>query len=292
MTPTEVFNMVQQVLTYSIFSVNQTQVTVGSIFMLFLGMAIVFFVSKVLVKKILARILTKTNMDAGTQYTLTRITEYLVIVLGGIMVFQMIGIDLSGLIVIFGFMSVGIGFGLQNVTSNFISGLILLFERPISVGDRVVVGDTEGDVEEIRIRATVIKTTKNVSIIVPNSEFVSANVINWTHSDSKIRLDVNIGVSYDSDLDLVLRALEEVAEESPDVLNSPKPEALLLEFGDSSWDMQLRIWIENAKDHWQTRSNINCAIVRKFRKHNIEIPFPQQDLHVRSPLPVPLKSNP
>lgn len=292
MTPTEVFNMVQQVLTYSIFSVNQTQVTVGSIFMLFLGMAIVFFVSKVLVKKILARILTKTNMDAGTQYTLTRITEYLVIVLGGIMVFQMIGIDLSGLIVIFGFMSVGIGFGLQNVTSNFISGLILLFERPISVGDRVVVGDTEGDVEEIRIRATVIKTTKNVSIIVPNSEFVSANVINWTHSDSKIRLDVNIGVSYDSDLDLVLRALEEVAEESPDVLNSPKPEALLLEFGDSSWDMQLRVWIENAKDHWQTRSNINCTIVRKFRKHNIEIPFPQQDLHVRSPLPVPLKSNP
>jgi len=291
MTPTEMFTLIQRILSYSIFSINQTQITLGSIFMLFVVMVIVLFVSKILVKKILARILTKTNMDTGTQYTLTRITEYLVIMLGGILAFQMIGVDLSGLIVIFGFLSVGIGFGLQNVTSNFISGLILLFERPIAVGDRVMVGDTEGDVEEIHIRSTIIKTVNNVSIIVPNSEFVSSNVINWTYSDPKVRLDISIGVSYDSDLDLVLNSLKEVAEDNADVLVSPKPEVLFLEFGDSSWNLELRIWIDEPTRHWHVRSDINCAIVRKFRENKIEIPFPQRDLHLRSPLPVPIKSN-
>ena len=207
------------------------------------------------------------------------------------MAFQFIGVDLSGIVVILGFLSVGIGFGLQNLTSNFISGIMLLFERHVQIGDRVTVAGTEGDVEEINIRSTTVRTLNNVSIIVPNSEFISANVINWSHGDIKVRLDIDVGVSYESDLDTVMKSLHEVADESKDVMKMPKSDVLLMSFGDSAWDMRLRIWIEDPKKYNEVRSDINCAIVRKFRANNIEIPFPQRDLHVRSPLPVPLASN-
>ena len=140
----------------------------------------------------------------------TGVIVWLTTLIIAIVAFQTIGINLSGLAVIFGLLSVGIGFGLQNVVSNFIAGLILLFERPISVGDRVTVGDTEGDVMEIKIRATIIRSLNNISIIVPNSEFISGRVINWSHGDAKVRLEIEVGVSYNSDLDLVLASLKEV----------------------------------------------------------------------------------
>jgi small-conductance mechanosensitive channel len=173
------------------------------------------------------------------------------------------------------------------VTSNFIAGLILLFERPIKVGDRVTVGHTEGNVIAINMRSTTIRSLNNISIIVPNSEFVSSQVINWSHGDPKVRLVVDVGVSYNSDLDKVIRSLHEVAEESPNVLKHPEPDVLFSSFGDSSWNMKLRVWLENPENYYKILSDINCAIVRKFRENNIEIPFPQRDLHVRSPLPVP-----
>jgi small-conductance mechanosensitive channel len=198
-----------------------------------------------------------------------------------------VGIDLSGLAVIVGLLSVGIGFGLQNITSNFISGLILLFERPIKIGDRITVGHTEGDVIAINMRSTTIRSLNNISIIVPNSEFVSSQVINWSHGDPKVRLDVHVGVSYHSDLDAVIQALREVAEESPSVLKNPEADVLFSGFGDSSWNMELRVWLEDPKKYYLTRSEINCAIVHKFREYGIEIPYPQRDLHVRSPLSMP-----
>ncbi|MBN1212237.1 MAG: mechanosensitive ion channel, partial [candidate division Zixibacteria bacterium] len=178
------------------------------------------------------------------------------------------------------------------ITSNFISGLILLFERPIKVGDRVTVGDTEGDVLAINMRSTTIQTLDNIAIIVPNSEFISANVTNWSYGDPKIRLQLEVGVSYNSDLDAVLQSLKEVADEHPKVLREPKPDVLLRGFGDSSWNMILRVWIAHPKRYHTIRSELNCAIVRKFREKNIEIPFPQRDLHVRSPLPLPLRTEP
>jgi len=189
--------------------------------------------------------------------------------------------------VIIGLLSVGIGFGLQNITSNFISGIILLFERPIKIGDRISVGHTEGDVTAINMRSTTIRSLNNISIIVPNTEFISSQVINWSHGDPKVRLDVQVGVSYHSDLDAVIRALREVAEESPTVLKNPVPDVLFSGFGDSSWNMELRVWLQDPKTYYSTRSEINCAIVHKFRQYGIEIPYPQRDLHVRSPLPIP-----
>jgi len=192
-------------------------------------------------------------------------------------------------VVVFGFLSVGIGFGLQNITSNFISGLILLFERPIKIGDRVTVGGTEGDVVEIKMRSTVIRSLENISIIVPNSEFVSAQVVNWSHGDKKVRIGINVGVSYQSDLDTVLRTLREVADEHKDVLKTPEPFVRLREFGDSSWNMFMGAWISEPENFYRVRSDLNCAIVRKFRENRVEIPFPQRDLHIRSPLPVPFE---
>ena len=157
-----------------------------------------------------------------------------------------------------------------------------MFERPISVGDRVEVDGIEGDVIEISIRSTKIRTVNNISIIVPNSKFVENNVVNYSHGDPSFRLDINVGVSYASDLDTILKAMNEIADENPHVMDNPEHEVHLVEFGDSSWNMQLRLWIANVKDRYRFRNEIHQAIVRKFDKYEIEIPFPQRDLYIKS----------
>ncbi|MBN2000676.1 mechanosensitive ion channel family protein [candidate division KSB1 bacterium] len=265
-----------------IFALGETTISPFSILKFTVIFVAFVWFSKYIARKLMVKILSRFQIESGLSYTLTRITEYILISVGAIVAFQNIGIDLSGLAVIFGLLSVGIGFGLQNISSNFISGLILLLERPVKVGDRVTVGDIEGDVEEINMRATTVRTINNISIIVPNSEFISNKVINWSHGDSKVRLDIEIGVSYNSNLKTVQDALLHVAQEADLVLNSPSPEVLLKNFGDSAWEMQLRVWIKDPKKHHHVRSNIRCAIVEEFRKKKIEIPFPQRDLYIRS----------
>jgi small-conductance mechanosensitive channel len=275
---------------FKLFEINQTAITPASILVFILVILAFFIISRILNRGVLRRVLDRLNMERGMQFTLIRINHYIIMIIGAVIAFQIVGFNLGGLAVIFGFLSVGIGFGLQNITSNFISGLILLFERPISVGDRVTVGDTEGDVTAINMRSTTVRSLNNITIIVPNSEFIANNVINWSHGDPKIRLDIPVGVSYSSDVDLVIKALHEVAQEHSAIMADPKPEVLLKNFGDSSWDMELRVWVGQAKGYYRVRSEINVAIVRKFRQYDIEIPFPQRDLHVRSPLPVPLST--
>lgn len=272
--------LIRDILHFRLFEINQTPVSIASILMFVLVMFIFFIISRITNRVILKQLFVRLKLDESKSYTVIHITHYLIMIIGAIVSFQFIGIDLSGLAVIFGLLSVGIGFGLQNVTSNFIAGIILLFERPISIGDRVIVGDIEGDVEEISIRSTKIRTLNNVYIIVPNSHFVSGSVINWSHADNKTRIEVPVGVSYHSDLDTVITALLEVATENGVVLKNPEPDVLLREFGDSSWNMVLRVWIPDPKQHHIIRSDLNKAIVRKFRKHNVEIPFPQRDVHI------------
>ena len=288
MTWDEINAFIQQVLNYTIFQIKETPVTVISILIFLLFISGFIFLAISVRKALNRKILRHFKIDEGTSYTLSRITQYTIITIGALISFQFVGIDLSGLAVIFGLLSVGIGFGLQNVTSNFISGLIILFERPISVGDRVTVSNIDGDVTEINIRSTKVRTVNNVSIIVPNSEFVSKDVINYSHGDPTYRLDIDVGVSYGSDLETVLKAMREVADENKHVLQKPPPDVHLLEFGESSWNMQLRSWIGDVKDYPQIRNELNQAIVRKFREYGVEIPFPQRDLHVRSSVPLPL----
>lgn len=288
MTWEELFAYINDILNFTLFQIKETPVTVLSVF-IFILLITGFIILGVSARKTLNRkILRHFKIDEGTTYTLSRITQYIIITIGALVSFQFVGIDLSGLAVIFGLLSVGIGFGLQNVTSNFISGLIILFERPISVGDRVTVNNIEGDVTEINIRSTKVRTVNNISIIVPNSEFVSKDVINYSHGDPTYRLDVDVGVSYGSDLDTVLKAMQEVADESINVLKKPKAEVHLINFGDSSWNMQLRAWIGDVKHYPKIRNELNQSIVRKFREYNIEIPFPQRDLHVRSSVSLPV----
>ncbi len=264
---------------------GQTPVTLMSLILLLSFFIIFVLLSRWVTKTLGLKVLSQLHIEEGTRYNLERVVYYTLVIIGAALAFQFIGINLTGLAVIFGLLSVGIGFGLQNITSNFIAGLILLFERPVAVGDRVTVGDAEGDVIEINIRSTTIRTVNNIDIIVPNSEFISEKVTNWSHGEKKIRLDINVGVSYNSDLDTVLRCLKEVADESDHVLKFPEPAVNFVEFGDSSWNMQLRCWIADPKQHPLIRSEINCEIVRKFRANNIEIPYPQSDLHVRSSIP-------
>lgn len=155
--------------------------------------------------------MTRSDVDPGVRYSIRRATEYGVIAVGVVISVQMIGLDLTALGLVFGLLSLGIGFGLQNLTANFISGLILLIERPVKLGDRVQIGDAEGDVIAINIRSTVVRGLDNVSLIVPNAELISNTVINWSHNDRRIRLSVPVGVSYQSDVDLVLATLLDVA---------------------------------------------------------------------------------
>ncbi len=285
----EIIAEVHELLTTTLFTLQETPVSLFSI-TVFLIFITIFILAGRFIKSLLQnRILKRFDIEHGLRYTLARVTQYTIISIGILISFQFIGIDLSSLAVIFGLLSVGIGFGLQNITSNFISGLIVLFERPISVGDRVSVGGVEGDVIEINIRATKIRTLNNISIIVPNSEFVASNVINYSHGDPTYRLDLKVGVSYSSDLDTVLKALQEVLDEHPKIMKTPKSQIHLVEFGDSSWNMQVRGWIPDVKEYPVIRDQLNQAIVKKFRKNNIEIPFPQRDLHVRSSISIPHK---
>ena len=286
----DVWQLLEQIFHFQLFNVGGTSITVASIAIFFILFTVLIILSNYISKLLASKVLSRLRVDAGLAYTFKRVTMYILVALSGIISFQFIGLDLGGLAVIFGLLSVGIGFGLQNLTANFIAGLVLLFERPIKIGDKVTVGDTLGDVIAINMRSTTIRSIQNISIIVPNSQFVSEQVINWSHRDPTVRLDLDIGVSYGSDLDTVLQSLREVAAENPDVLDNPAPEVMHFGFGDSAWNMQLRVWIRDPNEQFRIRSDINCAVVRKFRDRGVEIPFPQRDLHIRSPLPVPLRS--
>ena len=285
---TQVVNTLDHFFTYPIFTINQTPITLSSLtfFVFIMGM---FWIMNTIVRRFLRNQLQKrSKMPVATQYTVIRIFQYVLLFAGTIIAFQVVGVDLSGLAVIFGFLSVGIGFGLQNLTSNFIAGLMLLFEQHIKVGDRITVGDTEGDVTEINIRSTTIRSLNNIAFVVPNSEFISTTVINWSHGDPKTRLEIEVGVSYSSDLDTVINSLLEAAKEHPSTLSHPAPKAWLMSFGDSAWNMRLLCWVGDPQGRRQVLSDINCAIVKNFRKNGVEIPFPQRDLHVRTPLPLPI----
>ncbi len=288
---TEFLSTLQEFLNLRLFDLQNTPVTIMSFVVFFVFLSFFLFLGAFVRRMLNGKVLDRFNIDSGLKYTLSRMSQYIIVIIGLLLSFQFLGIDLTGLAVIFGLLSVGIGFGLQNVTANFISGLIVMFERPITIGDRVEVGGVEGDVIEINIRSTKIRTLNNISIIVPNTEFVSNNVINYSHGDTSFRLDINVGVSYSSDLNTVLKALNDVADEHPKIMKNPPHQVHLTEFGDSSWDMQLRVWVPNVKERYILRNELHQAIVRKFAEMNIEIPFPQRDLHFRSGVPVPVDTN-
>lgn len=250
---------------------------------LLLLLALVFWLSSVLKRFFLNRFLVSSGLNRSLQYTIAQIAGYLILLIGVTIVLQNAGINLSALAVLAGAVGVGVGFGLQNIASNFISGIILLIERPVKIGDRIVVGQVEGTVKEIRARSTTVLTNDNIAMIIPNSKLVEDTVTNWTHSDPKTRFRIPIGVAYGSDVAKVEALLLEVAREHPKALTDPSPAVLFEGFGDSSLNFELGVWSEEMSyQPRRFRSDLNFAIERKLRAAGIEIPFPQRDLWIRS----------
>jgi small-conductance mechanosensitive channel len=281
-----IFNEVRRIIEYPLFVMNQRPITITSILV---GLVIILafvILSRGLRKVIKTKLFPKYKLDEGIQLAILKVLHYLMVGLGIIIAVQTIGLNLTSLAVVFGLLSVGIGFGLQNIVSNFISGLIILFERPIKIGDQISIGDVLGKVSNISLRATLIRTFDNISIIVPNSEFITSQVINWSHRDPKIRIHVNVGVAYGSDVPLVINSLLEVAQNHPEVLKDPAPKVWFIEFGDSSLNFDLLAWIPSPKSRPDVISDLNKKIDEIFRKNKIQIPFPQRDLHIRSSVPI------
>ena len=245
-----------------------------------------FWVSRMLRGMLRRNVFRRTHLNIGIQETICRILHYIIMLIGAVLAIQQIGIDLTTLAAIGAVLMVGIGLGLQNITSNFISALILLFERPVQVGDFVEVGGVQGRIRAIKTRSSVVETLDNVSIIVPNLNFITQNVTNWSYRDSKVRIHVSVGVSYGSDVDLVAETLLRVGRSHQEVLLNPEPAIQFLEFADSTLNFDLLVWINDASRQYFIKSDLNFAVVKAFREKDITIAFPQRDLHIRTAIPI------
>jgi small-conductance mechanosensitive channel len=253
------------------------------IFLLIALLIAVFWFSSRTKRFLFNRFLVRSGLDRSLQYAIAQIISNLVLVFGIFIVLDNAGIHLGALAVFAGAVGVGVGFGLQNIASNFISGLVILAERPITIGDRVEVAGVIGQVQQIRARSTVIVTNDNISMIVPNSKFIDSPVTNWTYGDPRVRFRIPIGVAYGSDVKEVADALVAAGKSSPHVLEDPAPSVFLKEFGESSINFELVVW-SSEMSHRPSRfkSDLNFAIEEKLREAGIEIPFPQRDLHIRT----------
>lgn len=265
---------------FRLFDANITYLTIIiSLFIIILSTQF----SNVFSNKILPKILSKYDIDKSAQFTISRIVQYIIVIITLFIVITNLGIKLSSLTVFASLFGVGIGFGMQNIVSNFISGIILLFDRPVKVGDRILVSSELGDIVDIKIRYTVVKTLNNEHIIIPNSYFLNEKVKNQTYRDNLLRLALPVAISFDCDFDIVKKAILETANElindDDRYLKTPKPIADFNRAEDSYFVFRLLIWIENAKDEVYLNSNANYKLYEKIRKYNIEVPYPQLDIH-------------
>jgi len=260
------------------FTFGRITVSASSLFLGAVVFVVTLFAGRWTSALIERRMANRRHIDAGLRYTICRLVKYVVMTVGSLVALkQAFAIDLTSIAVIFTALSVGIGFGLQYIASDIASGFILLFERPIRIGDRITIGDDEGDVQSINLRTTIVTTNDRIAIIVPNSKLVSQRVVNWSYGDPCARIAIPIGVADDSDIELVTNTLTEAAKGVPSVLNDPEPCVQFLKFGDYSLDFRLLVWTNQPRRHVQIRSDINYRIARLFRERNIRIPYPTQE---------------
>jgi small-conductance mechanosensitive channel len=273
----------ENILDYHLFRIGQTQVTLASLLASLAIVAATWLVSRLLRRVVAERLLGRTRMDPGVRYAFGRVVSYLVWILGLIVALQPLGVNATTLAVFGGAIGVGIGFGLQDVAKNFVAGLILLIERPIKVGDRIEIGKVIGDVAEIRARATLIRTNDDIYLIVPNAQFITDTVTNWSFRTPRVRFHFSVSVGYGSDPRAVEAALLEVAEKNDKILKEPAPSVLFRGFGESSMDFDLACWTAVMLHRRSALlSEMNFAIHETLTGKGIEFPFPQRDLHIRS----------
>lgn len=269
-----------------LFELGNVEITAFLLILVILIISLANRVTKIITRFVLPNVYQRYHLDRGMSYTFDRMFQYTVMAIAILISLTTVGLDLSALAVFAGVLGVGIGFGMQNIASNFISGIILLFERPIKVGDRVIIDDLIGDVEKISMRSTVIKTIHNEHVIVPNSYFLEEQVVNRSYGDPRMRLVVPVGVAYGTDAEKVRKVLLQAAQEEQQaggvVLMEPEPFVNFETFGESSLDFELMVWIDNSNQVIVTKSALNFRINRLFAEQGIEIPFPQRDLHIKS----------
>ena len=278
---------VAAVLTHSV-GFGRITITLGGVLMFLFSVWLTFWVASTVRVILKEDVLPKMSLPRGVANSVSSMSYYAMVLLGLLVALAAAGFEVSQLALVIGALGVGIGLGLQNVVNNFVSGLILMFERPIQPGDIVDIGGTSGKVREIGMRATTLSTFEGADVVVPNGMLLNEKLINWTLSDNDRRIDVNIGVAYGSDPRRVLELLMEVTRATPGIATEPEPTVLFVGFGASSLDFSIRAWTNNFSDWVKTRSELNVRVNDALRMAGIEIPFPQQDVHVRSVDPAAL----
>lgn len=281
-TMQQVLMRLRSFLEAPLFKLGEAQVTFLSVLYFLLLLTLLIYLSGK-GKKLVNSVLARRGVDLGVREATGSIVRYLLLFMGLLVILQTIGIDLTALSILTGAVGLGIGFGLQNIASNFISGIIILFERPVRIGDRIAVGDVEGDVIRIGARSTTVLTNDNIDIIIPNSKLIRENVVNWTHSERRVRFRIPVCVAFDSNVRKVEQALLEAAKNVYEVLETPAPGVRFISFSENGLDFELRAWTTTLVHRkGKFMSNLNFAIYDKFKEFEIEVPYPQRDIRIRS----------
>lgn len=281
-TITNVLTRLRGFLETPLFKLGEAEITLLSVVYFVLLLALLIYLSGK-GKKLVNGVLARRGVDMGIREAIGTIVRYVFLFIGLLVILQTVGINLTALSILTGAVGLGIGFGLQNIASNFVSGIIILFERPVRIGDRIAVGDVEGDVTRIGARSTTVLTNDNIDIIIPNSKLITENVVNWTHSERSVRFRIPVTVAFRMDLRKVEQALLEAARSIPEVLEDPAPGVRFIEFGDNGIAFELRAWTTTlVQRQGKFKSQINFAIYDKFKEYKIEVPNPQRDVHIRS----------
>ena len=280
----EQIKFVWSLLSTPLFDLGNSHISIVSLFVVLFILGVFYIISKI-IERAVGNILKNKSIDPGIKGSIQRFSRYLIVMVGIFVSLDTIGISLTSIAAIGAVLMVGVGFGLQNIAQNFISGIIILLERPIKQDDIVVVGGVSGKVRDIRVRSTIIETRDDVAIIVPNSQFIGEQVINDSFSGHRIRKRVKVGVAYGSDVEKVTQILIKIASEHEQVLQDPGPKVFFMDFGNSSLDFELRFWVSELWTTDAILSDLRYAIDREFRNGSITIPFPQQDLHIKTSEP-------
>ena len=263
------------------FFLETQWISVGTIIASVFAFYSALLVARILPKVILDEAITGHKIQRGVQNSIGKLIRYTIIFIGFILAFMALGFDFTKLTIIMGALGVGIGFGLQGIVNNFVSGLILLFERPLREGDTIELDNKAAQIKKIGLRATIVETFDQADVIIPNADLINNQVINWTLSNRQVRLSVPVGVAYGSNVSQVVEILLACAKEHEEVQKSPAPQVLFIDFGESSLDFELRVWLAEADMRLRVKSDLYHAIEQAFRESDIEIPFPQMDLHLR-----------
>jgi len=255
-------------------------ISIGDILAFGVAIFASYILSRLICFALQEEVFPRGNVPMGTAYASSRLFHYTIMSLGFAIGLGLLGVDLTKISIMAGALGVGIGFGLQSVVNNFVCGLILLFERPIHVGDLIEVGGLLGTVRQIGFRASAVRTQQGADIIVPNAQFITANVTNWTYSDKLRRMDLPIGVNYASSPNRVIELLEAVAHANPNIKRNPKPICLFIGYGDSSINFELRAWTDHFADYPRIRSELNSAIYDAVHTAEMSFPFPQREIRI------------